>query len=56
MGAPRAPPVRLLLQDFRATSALLEFLRDTRVGRIPGRVLLAGGPDVGEDGLDGIVL
>ena len=44
-GGPRAPSVRLLFRDARATPALLEFLEDTRVGRIPGWVLLAGGPD-----------
>ena len=38
------------------TPALLEFLEDTRVSRMPGRVLLAGAPDVNEDDLDEIVL
>ena len=33
---PRAPSVRLLFGDERATPALLEFLEDTRVGRMPG--------------------
>ena len=28
---------------------MLEFLEDTRVGRMPGRVLLAGWPDVDEE-------
>ena len=36
----RAPSVRLLFQDERATPALLEFLEDTRVGRMPGLALL----------------
>ena len=29
--------------------AVLEFLEYTRVGRMPGRVPLAGGPDVDEE-------
>ena len=33
---PRAPSVRRLFRDPRATPAVLEFLRDTRVGRMPG--------------------
>ena len=48
--------VRILFQDARATPALLEFLEDTRVGRMPGEILLARGPDVDEDSLDEIVL
>ena len=55
-GTPRAPSVRVLFRDARAAPALLEFLEDTRVGRVPGRVLLTGGPDVGEDDLQEIVL
>ena len=35
----RPPSVRLLFRDKRATPALLEFLGDTRVGRIPGLAL-----------------
>ena len=31
---PRAPEVRLLFEDVRAASAVLSFLRDTRLGRI----------------------
>ena len=31
---------------------MLEFLEDTRVGWMPGRVFLAGGPDVDESDLD----
>ena len=56
MGSPRAPSVRLLFHDTRATPTLLEFLEDTRVGRVPGQVLLAGGPVVGGDDLHEIVL
>ena len=40
MGAPRAPSVRLLFRDERASPALLEFLEDTRVGRMPGLALM----------------
>ena len=35
-GGPRAPSVRGLFQDPRATPAVLDFLRDTRVGKMPG--------------------
>ena len=35
---------------------MLEFLEDTKMGRIPGRVFLAGGPDFDESGLKEIVL
>ena len=38
--SPRAPSVCLLFRDTRATPAVLEFLRDTRVGRMPGLALL----------------
>ena len=48
-GGPRASSVRLFSRDARATPALLEFLEDTRVGRMPGRVLLAGGSDLDEE-------
>ena len=39
---PRAPTVRLLFQDERATPAVLSFLRDTKVGRITSREVPAG--------------
>ena len=55
-GGPRAPSVRLLFRDARATPALLEFLEDTRVGRMPGRILLAGGPDLDEEEMEGVEL
>ena len=55
-GGPRAPSARLLFGDVRATPAVLEFLKDTRVGRMPGRVFLEGGPDVDKNGLEEIVL
>ena len=37
--SPRAPSVRLLFRDARATPAVLEFLEDTKVGRMPGQAL-----------------
>ena len=44
---------RLLFRDERATPALLEFLEDTRVGRMPGLALFhADGPRVDEENLE----
>ena len=51
-GAPRAPSVRALFRDVRATLALLEFLEDTRVGHMPSQILLAGGRVEGEDNME----
>ena len=36
--------------------AVLEFLEDTRVGRMPGWVLLAGGADLDEDEIEEVEL
>ena len=47
-----APLVRRLFGDERAAPAILEFLENTRVGKMPGRVLLAGGPDLEEEDLE----
>ena len=47
-----APSVRWLFGDERAVPATLEFLEDTRVGKMPGRILLAGGPDPEEEELE----
>ena len=33
--------------------AILEFLEDTRVGKTPDRILLAGGPGLEEEELEG---
>ena len=52
--SPRAPSVRLLFRDERATLALLELLEDTRAGRMPGLVLM--GVVEEESGLDEIEL
>ena len=40
MGVPESPFSSLLFRDEGATPALLEFLEDTRVGRMPGLALL----------------
>ena len=48
--------MRRLFGDERAVPAILEFLEDTRVGKMPGRVLLAGGPDLEEEELEYISL
>ena len=42
-GALGAPSVCLLFRGARATPALLGLLEDTRVGRMPGQILFAGG-------------
>ena len=55
LGGLRAPSVRTLFRGLRATPAVLEFLEETRVGRMTGRVL-AGGADVEEEGLEDIEL
>ena len=52
--SPRAPSVRLLFRDARATPAVLEFLSDTRVGRMPGLALF--GVQEEESGLEEIEL
>ena len=53
------PSVRLLFRDERATPAFLEFLEDTKVGRMPGLALMGvvevGGVEVESD-LEEIVL
>ena len=51
-----APSVRRLFGDERAVPAVPEFLEDTRVGKVPSRVLLAGGPDLEEEELEGFFL
>ena len=50
----RAPSVRLLFGDERATPALLEFLGDTRVGQMPGLALF--GAERVEERLDEVEL
>ena len=55
---PRAPTltVRALFGNPRATPALLEFLDNTRVGRMPSQVELRGGGDRGEEDLEVVEL
>ena len=55
-GGSRVPSVHFLFRDARATPAVLDFLEDTRVGKMPSRVLLAGGPDVEEEGMEEVAL
>ena len=54
-GMGGAPSVRKLFGG-RNTKANLEFLKETKVGKMPGRVLLAGGPDLEEEKLEGFSL
>ena len=51
-----APSVRRLFGDERAVPAILEFLEEAMVGKMPGRILLAGGPDLEEEELEGFSL
>ena len=55
-GLGGAPSIRRLFGDERNVLAILEFLEDTKVGKLPSRVLLAGGPDLEEEELDGFTL
>ena len=48
-GGAGAPVIRRLFNDLRATPAVLEFLEDTKVGKMPGRILMAGGPELEEE-------
>lgn len=51
-----APSIRRLFGDDRAVPAILEFLEDTKMGKMPGRSLLAGSLDLGEEELEGLSL
>ena len=51
-----APSIRRLFGDERAVKAILEFLEKTKVGKMPSRILLAGGPDLEEEELDSFSL
>ena len=55
-GGGGAPSVRKLFGDERNVKAILDFLEKTKVGKMPGRVLLAGGPDLEEEEMDGFSL
>ena len=54
-GEGGAPSVRRLFGG-KNTKAILEFLGKTRVGKMPSRVLMAGGPDLEEEELEGFSL
>ena len=51
-----APSIRRLFGDERNVKAILEFLEKTKVGKMPSLVLLAGGPDLEEEELEGFSL
>ena len=55
-GEGGAPSIRKLFGNEKNTRAILEFLEKTKVGKMPGRVLLAGGPDLEEEELEGFSL
>ena len=54
-GGGGAPSVRKLFGG-KNTKAILEFLEKTKVGKMPSWVLLAGGPDLEEEELEGFSL
>ena len=49
---PRAPTVKALFGNPRATPALLEFLDNIRVGRMPSQAQLRGGGEGSEEDLE----
>lgn len=51
-----APSIHRLFGDERNTPAVLKFPRKTKVGKMPSRFLLAGGPDLEEEELGGFPL
>ena len=51
-----APSVRRLFGDERNDRAILGFLERTKVGKMPSRVLVVGGPNLEEEELDGFSL
>ena len=51
-----APSIRKLFGNEKNIKAILEFLDRTRVGKMPGRVLLSGGPDLEEEEMEGFSL
>ena len=55
-GEGGAPSISKLFGNEKNTKAILEFLKETRVGKMPGRVLMAGGPDLEEEELEGFSL
>ena len=51
-----APSIRKLFGDERNVKAILEFLEKTKVGKMPSRTLLMGGPDLEEEDLSSVSL
>ena len=51
-----APSIRKLFRNEKNVPAIMEFLEKTKVGKMPSRVLLAGGPDLEEEEMDGYSL
>ena len=51
-----SPSIRRLFGDERNVKAILRFLEKTKVGKMPSRIFLAGGPDLEEEELDGFSL
>ena len=51
-----SPSIRRLFGDERNIKAILRFLERTKVGKMPSRILLAGGPDLEEEELEGFSL
>ena len=51
-----APSIRRLFGDERNVKMILEFLEKTKVGKMPSRILLLGGPDLEEEELEGFSL
>ena len=54
-GEGGAPSIRKLFGG-KNEKAILDFLKKTKVGKMPSRVLLAGGPDLEEEELEGFSL
>ena len=46
----------MLFGNEKNVKVILEFLEKTKVGKMPGRVLLAGGPDLEEEDMDSVSL
>ena len=56
VGGEGGASIRRLFGDERAVPEILEFLEGTRVGKMPGRILVAGGPGLEEEELEGFSL
>ena len=48
-GGQRAPSIRRLFNDTRATPAVLEFLQKTKVRKMPSQLLMEAGQDDDEE-------